>query len=46
LLQPFLLCGKSKKGGDIPEEAIKKLSTRLEIKIKIPDAGPKAAKMT
>jgi hypothetical protein len=34
----------AKSGDDIPEEAIKKLSTRPEIKI--PDAGPKAAKMT
>lgn len=36
---------KANSGGDdISEEAIKKLSTRPEIKI--PDAGPKAAKVT
>jgi Chondroitinase B len=37
------LYGENAKSGDIPEEAIKKLSTRPEIKI--PDAGPKATKV-
>jgi hypothetical protein len=37
------LYGEKAKSGDIPQEAIKKLSTRPEIKI--PDAGPKAAKV-
>jgi hypothetical protein len=36
--------GKKQRVVDIPEEAIKKLSTRLEIKIS--DAGPRAVIVT
>jgi hypothetical protein len=37
------LYGEKAKRGDIPEEAITKLSTRPEIKI--PDAGPKVSQL-